>query len=340
MTSLPLTHIRRRNKKKSIMRDSFIHGMRLALAALWAVFLLSSCIDEDLSDCGKDYRIDYTVHLRTSITTEMSAHLATPAEQAIGSQVLAGLRDVFTDHARDIDLAFYTADHMLAQHEQHQMDASQASYTIYLPVKDYSHVALADAAAEPLVSAEGSAQLGTFAVRQTPADTIDSHSVGLFSARLPMHVEDRDQEFHVNLYMLNAASCLLLSAGDVRPDRVWGYADGLADAFSLSDSLYTASRNTVVRERMLHEPQGNTYALYAATMPSAGTAPWHIYIYVAIGGKTTLTTLTVDDPLRAGTLRVLKGAIRADGSVATDTKGVGVSVKLDWKPGGSHDIEI
>ena len=324
------------------------------MAALLTAIGLVSCIDEDLSECGHDYRIDYSVRLRTNITTEISAELTTPAEQAFGGRLQGALKDVFTDHARDVYLAFYTDDGSLSQHEQHQMDASEASYTLYLPVKDYRHIALANADAEPLVAIDGKADLKTLALHQQEADTIDSHSVGLFSARLPMHVEERDQDFDVTLYMQNCASCLVLSSGDTRPDEVWGYADGFADSFEADDSTYVFSRNTVVRERLLRDEATGLYGLYAATFPSRDAAPevsplpmrrtpgtlWRIYVYVRMNGKITQTTLSVAEPLRAGQLRIIKGVIKPDGSVATNTQSVGVSVKLDWKPGGQHDIEV
>lgn len=336
------------------MRDTFIYGIRLAMAALLTATSLASCIDEDLSECGHDYRIGYSVRLRTNITTEISAELTTPTEQAFGGRLEGALKDVFTDHARDVYLAFYTDDGNLSQHEQHQMDASEASYTLYLPVKDYRHVALANADAEPQVAIDGKANLKSLALLQQEADTIDSHSVGLFSARRPMHVEDRDQDFDVTLYMQNCASCLVLSPGDTRPDEVWGYADGFANGFEADDSTYVFDRNTVVRERLLRDESSGLYGLYAATFPSRDTATdvspspmrrtsvtlWRMYVYVRMNGKITQTTLSVTEPLRAGQLRIIKGVIKPDGGVATNTQSVGVSVKLDWKPGGQHDIEV
>lgn len=337
------------------MREIFSHATGF-IAAFFVAMSLVSCIDEDLSECGHDYRVDYSVRLRTNITTEISTELVTPTEQAFGGRLQGVLKDVFTDHARDIYLAFYTDDNNLSQHEQHQMDASEASYTLYLPVKDYKHLALANADAEPLVAIDGKPNLKTLALQQQDADTIGSHSVGLFSARLPMHVEDRNQDFDVTLYMQNCASCLVLSPGDAQPDKVWGYADGFANGFDADDSTYVFSRKTVVRESLLRDESARLYGLYAATFPSRDSAPsltpsaaegskesaslWRIYVYVKINGKITQTTLSVAEPLRAGQLRIIKGIIKPDGSIATNTQSVGVSVKLDWKPGGQHDIEV
>ena len=44
--------------------------------------------------------------------------------------------------------------------------------------------------------------------------------------------------------------------------------------------------------------------------------------------------------LKAGRLKLIKAKLKADGSLVVTNASVGVSVKLDWKPGGSHDIDI
>lgn len=340
----------------SIMRDILRRTTLLAAtAAAFVAATTTSCIDEDLSECGKDYRIGYTVRLHTNINTEIDSELTTDAERAFGQRLRDALKDVFSDRARDIDLAFYTtANAQLAQREQHQMDASQASYTIYLPVRDYRHVALANAAAEPLVAVDGADRLESLAMRQQRADTIAGHRVGLFSARLPMRVEDRNQEFHAELYMQNCTSCLVLDPGQTSPQRVWGYADGFATQFQPSDSTYTYAASPTV-ECTLMEHAG-LYGLYATTFPSrdrleaggmgrgssaaADKSLWRMHVYVEISGSVTHTILYMPTPLRAGQLRIVKAKIAQDGRVVPTTQNVGVGVELDWKPGGSHDIEV
>ena len=59
-----------------------------------------------------------------------------------------------------------------------------------------------------------------------------------------------------------------------------------------------------------------------------------------MGGKITENVLHISEPLRAGRVKIIKGVIKDDGSITTESPEVGVSVTLDWKPGGSHDVEI
>ena len=351
------------------MYKLFPYSIRLAVAAFLTVATVSSCIDEDLSECGKDYRADYTVHLRTNVATEIETELTTNVEKQFGVDLQAVLGDVFTDWARDLDLSFYTDDERLAQHDLHQMDASQASYTIFLPVRRYENLALANVAQEPNVGIEGIDGRHAMRLEQVEGDTVTSQRIGLFSARQTMEIEDRDQEFHVNLYMQNCTACLVLDPGNVPIADVKGCVTGLASSFNVSDSIYSFQNSVPVRANQLRTSTGRLLiGLYATGFPSrdsmeeaeadaAGAAYrhaapresaaaeekgiWYFKAYVRLAnGKTTESVLAVKKPLRAGQLRIIKAVVKQDGSLASTSQDVGVSVKLDWKPGGNHDIEI
>lgn len=305
--------------------------------------LLSSCIDEDMSDCGHNYTINYTVRLRTNMHTEIETELTTEAEKAFGAQLQSALSNVFSDHANDMDLSFFT-DGNLAHHESHDVGASETSFTIYLPVADYRHLALANTGAEPLVNVSGTQQLSTLAIEQQQTDTIASHGVGLFSARLPMLVEDGiDQTFQVDLYMQNCAAALVVDLNGQTPTAMETYINGTAAKFSVSDSTYDFSRAVVVGTKTLRS--GNFAGFYAASLPSPDATRaddsglWTIdFIVTMADGKTTKNTLVVEEPLYAGNLKIIKARLNADGSVEAISQAVGVHVTLDWKKGGEHEI--
>lgn len=321
-------------------RISCSAGILMAMAAM----TVTSCIDEDLSRCGQNYRIDYTVRLRTNIDTEISDELTTANEQAFGVVLRSALSNVFTDVAQNIDLSFYS-DNSLAHHETQQMDASTSSFTIYLPVQEYQHLALANTAVEPLVDISGADSDLTLAMVQQSGDTISSQSVGLFSARLPMAVEDRDQVFNVDLYMQNCAVALVIDRDGQSPTAVWGYVRDLATSFSVNDSIYSYENMPFVRANLISD--SNYYGLYAASFPSQDetrasddAAIWRFEVYITLNGSTTKSTLSVSEPLQAGDLKIIKARIADDGRIVTTASDVGVSVTLDWKEGGSHDIEV
>lgn len=47
-----------------------------------------------------------------------------------------------------------------------------------------------------------------------------------------------------------------------------------------------------------------------------------------------------ENPLKAGEMQIIKVKLNDEGGVVTENPEVGVSVELDWKPGGDFDIEI
>ena len=60
-----------------------------------------------------------------------------------------------------------------------------------------------------------------------------------------------------------------------------------------------------------------------------------------IGNRYTTSTLTIDDPLLAGELRIIRLRMKEDGSLDDeDGKEVGISVTLEWKEGGDHELEL
>lgn len=337
----------------------------LALLAL-ALPAMPSCINEDLSGCGADFGLTYNVRLRTNLRSTLYGELSAPAEQAMAERLATALGGVFTDRASDLDLAFYNGE-APAHREAHEMDGSSATYTIYLPSADYNHLAIANAAAEPLVSVEGDAY-SALCLRQASADTIDSHSAGVFAARRQLHVADAGGSFNVDLYMQNSAVALVIDLNGHQLSSISGSISGMASAFAVADSAYLFDRSTVIRASRLDDGAGRV-ALYAACFPSRGheayedykaykpnkpnkpyspnklTAPeasalYRLVVYTTENGSITESTLSVSEPLRAGDIKVIKARIGDGGQVVTDAPEVGVSVKLDWTPGGDHDIEI
>ena len=50
---------------------------------------------------------------------------------------------------------------------------------------------------------------------------------------------------------------------------------------------------------------------------------------------------TLEEPLKAGDVRVLRLRMNEDGSLGGgDNQEVGISVTLEWKDGGDHELEL
>ena len=350
---------------------------RLILSLCLSSLLLSSCcmIDEDRSDCGKEIKIDYELMLVTNMSIEIDTQLGDDDEQCIAAALRQHLSNVFTDFAHDIDLSFYDVEGDSARlfHEQHIMDASQRSYAITLPVQDYMHLALANIQDNRLVSLSQDDRCHTSQLAQTAVpDTIEPHNTGLFTARLPINVqEDVDQTFKVRLYMANCAAALVLDPRGIAISDMKVYATGFASDYQICDSSYVfAAQSPVVRSSFVENDCGNQLCFCTVNFPSrevetpsleegqaetrtvietiqpfiakAGEKSlWAFRAYVTLrNGKTTETVLRVREPLRAGQLKIIKCYLRDDGSVVPSDPKVGASVSLDWQPGNTYNPVI
>ncbi len=320
---------------------------------------LTACIDENLENCDHDYRITYTVRLHANVETELNTDMDTPVEELLAGRLRMALADIFSDYARDIDLGFYTSDAALSHHEQHTINANQASFTLFIPMRDYMHLALANVANEPLVSKEGGERVEELSIRQQPTNgVIDSHRIGLFSARRPIQLGDRDQTFHVPLYMQNCAVALVVDPGTVAVQNIRSEMSELADGFHVRDSLYTFTTHPIVRMTRLEDTGSSLLCTYGVGFPSRDVpflveaaqtraqasservgSYWTLRLYVTLSsGNTDAYTLYVREPLRAGELKIIKLRLRPGGGIEVVNAEVGVSVQLNWNAGGHYEV--
>ena len=266
-------------RKKKSYRIFLIALMTLSIASG-----LSSCIYEDMSKCGKDYKIKYNLVLHTQIHTLIDIDLNTTEEQNIANRLKQELGTIFTDHALDNDLSFFIGKD-LYRHEANIMNANSVSYTIYLPRNDYRNLSLANTGNARNVKITGANACKALSLEQEQKDTIDSHNIGLFTSRLTINEADFEHDLQTTLYMANCAAAVVINQQEVKPAELY-------------------------------------------------------HIIAKVNGKYTETILTLNEPLKAGRLKLIKAKLKADGSLVVTNASVGVSVKLDWKPGGSHDVEI
>ena len=351
------------------------HPRRLGLLSLYLFILLlfggCSMIDEDRSDCEKskiDYELRLITNISTEIKTELETHTALNTETSFElAQLLRDhLSNVFTDFAHDVDLSFYdtVGDSLRLQHDEHFMDANQASYSLNLPMRQYMHLATANILDNPLVTLENDERCHRSELQQLHRDTIDSHETGLFTARLPMEIlEGVDQNFNVRLYMANCAAALVIDPRGYDTSDMKVYSTGFATSFSICDSTYQFSDvSPVIRTTRLETKDGEgMLGFCSVNFPSRepettrtiidteepfiaqpdGHSLWEFHVYMPnpSAARTradvswTRTTLRVVDPLRAGQLKIIHVWLKPDGSVVAVEPEVSASVTLDWKPG-------
>lgn len=122
-------------------------SVAIGLLASLTVCMMNACrINEDLSVCANKFSITYVVKLVTNMTTELRNVLNQEADEPVARALYDHLKDIFTDHAHDVNLSFFLteADSVLKHHEEHIINTNQESFTIELPVEKYMHLSLAN----------------------------------------------------------------------------------------------------------------------------------------------------------------------------------------------------
>lgn len=324
---------------------------RCVSVCLSALLLLTGCstIDDDLSDCGVDYQMDYHLQLVTNFNTELQTQLTTETEVKVGDALRRHLNGIFADFAHDIDLSFFgtEGEDELLWHTEEVMDASEKTFTFYLPKNNYRHLALANLQQNSQVSAEGGEQGQTLHLVQKEGDKVESHETGLFTARTDMDVKEGvDQTFNVSLYMANSAVALVLDPRGNDVSSIQVYSTGFATGFNVNDSTYTFAEKSPLIHTQEIDTGTDQQCFCSVNFPSRdeveGNEPfWQFYVYVTKNdGTITETVLNVYKPLKAGELQIVKAYLDEDGVAYPTDATVGVSVTLDWNSGGEHDIEL
>ena len=354
-----------------------LHGcLRASNAVAFVVMVTAmggcSMIDEDLSDFGNESKIDYELELITNLSIELQTQLNMGLETNVSGALSEHLKTIFTDFAHDVDLSFYDTqgDSARLHHDQHIMDANQQSYTLYLPMREYMHLAAANVVDNAQVGLANDEHCHPSMLQQIQRDTITPHTTGLFTARLPMSMQEgKDQTFSAKLYMANCAAALVVDPRGYDTKDMQVFADGFASGFNICDSAFVFSeRSSLVKADQLDIKNGSLLCFCSVNFPSREPKPtrsvivteepfiaqpsdeslWEFRVYLPkpgsnqsrSGGSITETVLRVREPLRAGELKIIKGYVNDDGSVMTDSPEVGVSVTLDWTPGGVYHPNI
>lgn len=332
-----------------------------------------SMIDEDQSDCDQQARIDYELRLVTNMETEIETQLSTETEQSLADDLRRFLSGIFTDFAHDVDLSFYdtVGDSVRLQHDQHIMDANQATYTLNLPMRQYMHLAAANLLNNAQVNLVGDEHCHPSMLQQVSGDTVASHTTGLFTARQPMDVLGNvDQNFNVRLYMANCAAVLVVDPRDVDPSEMSVYTTGFATGYHICDSSYTFGKSPIVRTSLVGQAAtGQPFAFCSVSFPSKPGVEtrtvieteepfiskegdedlWEFRVYVPAQDdeastrgprRITETILRLKKRLKAGQLFILKGWLDRRGVFNTKDKTVGVSVTLDWNKNQEQDVPL
>jgi hypothetical protein len=347
-------------------------ALRAVVLSATAVLLTAcSIINDDLSDCPTSEQkatLDYELRLVTNMTTEVKTQLSAQTDLELAATLTNYLSDIFTDYAHDVDLSFYDTQGSYSRlhHDEHIMNGSEHSYTLYIPRRKYMHLAVANLANDPVVYLDNDESCYDAVLRQVDGDTINSHSTGIFTARQYMEmIEGVDQTFNVKLYMANCSALLVV---DPRGHNISGmkvFTTGFATAFHIADSVYEYKKpSPLIRTTRLAPDESGCVGFcsvnFPSREPSSSAAPkttrtviettepfiaqpgqealWEFHVFVPQpDGSVTKSVLGIMEPLRAGQLKIVRCKLGDDGGIVTSDQSVAVSVTLNWNNGGNYD---
>ena len=332
---------------------------RLAcIVSIFALFVGCSLIDDDLSVCGEDYVINYEMRLITDMQMTINEELTLEIEESMAVALKNWLAPISSGRAHDLNVNFYSLDErdILRHHWEDVIDATQKSYTLTIPREDYMHLAVVNIAQNSNVSLSGEQHASTMRLEQRVGDTLLSQETAIYTARQPMRMaqDTTIDKFDVHLYMVNSVVALVIDTMGVIPPKMDVILSGTATGFNVQDSTFTFEHPSIIRATRLMD---QCYAVVA--WPSKGKDErlqvrgyrlqenveetyWELRSYVTLpSGKVTETKFSIHKPLEAGALEIIRVNMNDDGSLEPiSNPEVGAAVTLDWKDGGTHEIEI
>ena len=203
-----------------------------------ALAVLSGCSlsDDDLSVCGVDCRIDYTMRLQTNMRETVYDVLHAETDRSLADTLANWLAPIFSAQAHDVELSFYSADDgqdALRHHSTEVVDASSTTFTFYLPRENYYHLAVVNSSDNAGVRLSGTEHSATYAVATPDQDTLPSMQSAVYTARLAINAAgDADSyTYTVDLYMTSCAVALALDSKAEEMRHIDAYLCGTASRF-------------------------------------------------------------------------------------------------------------
>lgn len=328
---------------------------------LGSVIAQTSCdsINDDLSDCVKDYRV--TLHVNTQVDDVLADRLRDADDQSIREVLREPLYNIFSERGHDLDITFY-ADNQEADivyhYYQDMRGARQATYNLFFANFPYRNIAVANVGEEPTIDFADTLNSATAIITNRQASNVANGIIAtqqhpLFTARKQVFVpSDVDSTLCVDLYMANGAAVLVVDTTGVSIRDMRVDINGTASTFNLNDSIYTFNGSPTVSTRRFDAQQYNKLAFMGLTLPSPMQPTrtdedvekgsyWMLTAYVdKPDGTTTRSIIYVRQPLHADELLIIKAILTPDGVIETVDVNAGISIDLDWSPGGEWNSDF
>ena len=289
----------------------------------------------------------------------INEELTLEIEESMALALKDWIAPILSGRAHDLDVNFYSLDErdMLRHHWDDVIDATQKSYTLNIPRENYMHLAVVNIAENSNVSLLGTNHSTTMRLEQRLGDTLTTQPTAVYTARevMMMAQDTTVDKYDVHLYMVNNVVALVIDTLEVEHPEMDVQLSGTATGFNVLDSTFTFEHPSILRATRLTDQCYAVVGWPSRDSVSAGPAQakaaiaeeptyWEVKSYVKLpSGSITETVFSFHRPLEAGALEIIRVNLKDNGSlepINNEKREVGVSVKLDWKDGDTHEIEI
>lgn len=305
-----------------------------SLLFLPSVLFLSSCIDEDTSDCppfSKEVVITYQLEVAEDV------------DQGFSSDI------------NSLHLGFW--DTPLSLHTDQLKDKSEFPddlvFRVTLPVNNYSHIAVAN-------SAQHDGTFNTYPDKIADAvyrrnyvltDTVFASVHPAYAGNLVMNMgmNYEDETYKVVLTAVSSKYVIRVNhPSSLKNIRC--YISGIKQGHSCWDRTWVEN-DKLVTDASAHckESTGEASCFSFYAFPTAETAAtkadgtqegwWKLYFYSELENKTIQHIFTVKQPVAPGQVFDATFSLTEQGGEAVDVD-AGVEFDPDWKPGNDFDIDI
>lgn len=309
--------------------------------------VLTSCINEDLSGCGKTYTLIYTTDAYDGLRDKLDDELSGKVPAAVIDTLETILSPAFGDKMRDMSFVFYNPLGETAHTGTHSVNDSRYEVGFYLQPDDYLHYSTSFNKEKHVFEVADTESQETYKVGYfSDADTIESQMTTLYSAKAM--IQAQTDTAHLLKRQLNSAIALVLKPRSGKPlGEASAFVRNTAVHFLHSDSTFVFDGKLPVIHADRADKDGIT-AFCAVSLPSIlemeadleeNPAYWEMDVYIKVDDKITKNVLYVETPLRAGEPEVIYLEVNDNGEVVEGPE-VAVSVELDWKPGLDFELDV
>lgn len=294
---------------------------------------LTSCIDEDLSDCPSPNK-----------EVELTYELEVAQDVALG----------FSNEVNSLHLGFWTSPTSLYRERIISKEdiPENLLFKVTLPVDNYSHIAIANGEQRNGVYNPYPTSLLDAVVKQNfiAADTISATSAPVYVGTLQMQMKDNSENEYYEVLLKPVSSKYILHVNHPKTlKNMKCFISGTQQELSCWEQIWKDNDRLITNasDFATAQEENTDFSFYA--FPTAeresskaienGNGTWKIYFYSQLDDKTIQHIFTLKKSVFSGQVLEATFNVTEQGGEAIDVE-AGVQFDPDWNPGNEFETDM